>query len=469
MSKRHPTSINYLKLPIFSGTKNSEIPDTYKFEYTDKKEKFEIEIRNGKLSPFHRKLFLCLEVLYIKQNPDFKRNFVRTSFKDITNTLGLKGNPHRYIIDSLEDLQRVNIKSVIRTKKEENIETEEGVLFNLLPKVKWKLTRSLDERNKENLRKYTSYIDIYFEDFHIQNLKQKYYRLINFELIKIFKPKTIRFFDYLNLNCYYNDNGIWKQKQSIRIYYDELVKYLLLKKHRKKSYRERQLQGQLEELKEKGVIKYYKFEHDLFDETSVYLKLSPSINLWSKYTVNDTEIDKIDKLSPLQQCLKERWISIKQIKYITDNFKENYIKDKIEQVDYISKSLPHKVRGIGSYLYNSIKYDWKDDGFEEYRENKNQIELNLFTTKQKEKEHQYTNEYEEDCNRICVDYWKRMIDEEKIPILNSIEEKISKNNFVKVNKSIEKLYRETLKIELIKESIQMPKYEEWIKKRKENN
>jgi len=181
MTKRHKTSINYLKLPIFAVSRSADTVQTRNIEYEENGVKSIIKVKNGSLSSYHRKLFFCLEYLYLKHNPDFENNFVRTTFKEIQDTLNVKGNNHRKILQALEDLQDVNIKSVVHKKIGDNVEKEEGLKFSIFSYVKWET--NINTRDTDT-RRYTGHVYIAFQDFHINNLKSNYYRLINFELVR---------------------------------------------------------------------------------------------------------------------------------------------------------------------------------------------------------------------------------------------------------------------------------------------
>lgn len=457
--KKHKTSINYLKLPIFTGSKTTDKERDYIVEYEENGVKSFVEIKNGKLSTYHRKLFVCLEYLYMKQNPNFEREFVRTTFKDIQDTLNTKGNNHNKIISSLEDLQEVNIKSVIVKKIDDKIEKEEGRKFNLLPQISWNMTKQLDERHKEGVRKYTGHIDVYFQKFHIDNLKSNYYRLINFELIRRLTNNSVRLFDYLNLNSYYLKNGKYIQKKKVKFDYEDLILYLLLTKQKKNSYKERQFKKQCDELKEKGVIKSYKWEHDFFN-SFLLINLSQSINLWGTY--NPEQIENIEKLTPIQNKLKEYGVPPKQRDYISNGYSEEYIHNKLEQFEYITKNIPNKIKGRGSYIYNSIKNDWIEDSYTEYIYNQKQNELKIISRKQSDELDKLHNEYEEYKNTICLDYIKNiMTKKEKERIDIKVYEKLKeKKKFIPT--SSYNFYKEIEILHIVEQTIDIPEYEVWI-------
>jgi len=475
MTKKHKTSINYLKLPIFTGSRNIDTSQTKVIEYEENDVKSIVEIQNGNLSNYHRKLFLCLEYLFIKQNPTFKEvvykigdkeevrsdKILITSFNEIREILNSKSKNYKQIIDSIRELQRVNITSTINKKVDNNIEKEMGSQFNLINKVRW--ITNINKKDN-NTRIYTGEILIEFQDFHIQNLKSNYYRLINFELVRRLSNNSVRFFDYLNLNSYYQKEGTYRQKKKVKFEYKKLVEFLLLKYQDKNSYRERQFEKQLKELKEKGVIKSYEWEHDFFS-SFLHINLSQSINLWGTY--NPKQIDNVEKLTPVENKLKEYGVPPKQREFLVKGFSEEYINNKLEQYEYITKNIPHKIRGRGSYIYNSIKDDWIDDSFTEYKEKNKQKELKIITKKEKNRLEELHNEYEEYINSKCMDYIKRiMTEEEKKEIDILVYEKVKNYKFLSTDSS-KSFYEEIERINIVKNRIDLPDYNKWLEIHKE--
>jgi len=461
MTKRHKTSINYLKLPIFAVSRSADTVQTRNIEYEENGVKSIIEVKNGSLSSYHRKLFFCLEYLYLKHNPDFENNFVRTTFKEIQDTLNVKGNNHRKILQALEDLQDVNIKSVVHKKIGDNVEKEEGLKFSIFSYVKWET--NINTRDTDT-RRYTGHVYIAFQDFHINNLKSNYYRLINFELVRELSNNTVRLFDYLNLKSYFLKDKAFKQKKRVTFEYKKLTDFLLLKFQDRNSYKERQFENQLKELQEKGVIISYKWQHDVCG-SCLHLNLSPSINLWETYTPKQVEIEKVEKLTPLENKLKGYGVSPKQRAFIIHNFNEDYIHNKLEQYEYITKNIPHKVKGRGSYIYNSIKDDWTEDSFIDYKEKQEQKELNLLSQKKDKEMQELSNEYEEYANNKCVEYIKTaMTEDERNAIDRLVYEKVKKNKFLSaMTESSKNFYEEIARLKIVRNKIDIPDYETWAK------
>ena len=450
-----------MRLPIFATGKDTNNGEVLSFKYVDTDNTYDVEIRNGSLTALHRKIFLCVEYLYLKQNPTFNKKFVRTSFKELTNELSLKGNNHKLLLEALLDLQRVNIKSLIKVKTQEAI-VDKGISFNLFANIIWNYNHPVDKVINTSKRAYTNSIDIKLADFHINNLKNKYFRLINYQLAKQLKPNTLRLFDYLNLHSHYKGkNSSYTQKQNLILHYDDLISYLLLKNRPNHSWRQRQFTKQLDELKFFGVVKSYTFDTNLFNETTIVLQLAKSINLWSKYNPRINE--NIPKYTPLQNKLKERSIPNKQIIYLTNNYSEEFITDKIEQFDYVMKFLPYKIKGKGSYLYNSIKDDWIDDKYITHKEDLKQKDLNLFSQKFSNKIQKKKEEYIVFCRDKCLNYWNTIDEEERQEIDKLIMKEIEEHNFLHKTKSLSKFSYTAKKIEILHKIVILPTFDEWEK------
>jgi hypothetical protein len=453
--QKHKTSINYTRLPIFAGSRSIKKNKPYEISYKDNRGKYWLKIENGMLSSYERKVFLTLEYLYLQQNPSFERDYVRVNLSKIQETMGTKGNSRDNILKAIQNLQKVNITSTLTYKKGELVEVEEGVQFSLLPRVKWKTKRSYTDSEKYNVRKYTGYIDIGFQPFHIENLKSNYYRLINFSLVKKLTNKSVRLYDYINLNAYHKDGDTYKQFQNLTINYKNLCKFLIIKEFPSVSQVERQLGKQLEELVELGVIKSYTIEKDFFDIV-IYLILSPSINLWSKHTPQS--VDNIEKETPLQHSLLS-YIPPPQVKYLINNFPEEHIEEKLNQFLYLKRYHSYKIKGEASYLYNSIKKDWVDDFYKEYKEKKEERDKRTDITKKNRENDLLEIEYEKYIVDRCMKFYKRLPVENRLIIDKEIENIIeNKKFFTEFQRS---LYIDNKIVEIVKDRVNLPSFIEW--------
>ena len=114
------TEINFLRLPIFkaSSLQNQVSPETTTLSYEQNGKQYSIEIRYGNLTSFDRKVMLCLEFLYLKQNPNYESNKVKTTNKEISNLLGIGIKNTKLIWESLSKLQDVRIKGHLLIKNE---------------------------------------------------------------------------------------------------------------------------------------------------------------------------------------------------------------------------------------------------------------------------------------------------------------------------------------------------------------
>ncbi len=457
MEKKLKTSINFTRLPIFAGGKVEEDSRTKEISYIDNNKTIYVKIENGMLSNYERKVFLALEYLYLQQNPDFQKDYVRVKLKNIQDILGTKGKTNESILKSIKNLQKVNITSTISIKRSENIEEEEGIQFNLLPKIKWNTKRTIEEMKKYKVRKYTGHIDVYLQDFHIQNLKSNYYRLINFSLIQKLSNKSVRLFDYINLNAYYLDGDTYKQKLKLNISYDNLCDYLIVKKRETLALKKQQFEGQLKELKDLGVIKSFSFDNDLFNDTRITLYLSPSINLWTKHTPRLEE--PIKKLSPIEYKLT-KYLPPPQIKYLS-KYPDELIEEKIEQLEYLLKNFNHKIKGTGSFLYNSIKGNWIDDNYKEYKEKLKYNEEHKRRTKRVIEEEELKENYEKYVNETCLKYLENLSKKKIKELSNKVDKILTNKRFIEENPKIKEFYKEFEMIKLVKEEVDLLDFVDW--------
>ena len=454
------TEINLLKLPIFSSSsvKKQDNTITTEIDFTDNNREYNLEIKHYPLTSFDRKIMLACEYIYLKQNTNFERDTFRTTIKELSQTLGMTGNKnYTHIYKGLEKLQQVNIKANVITRDNNgNTMEQEGLRFNLLAYIKYNISKT-----KEKKRKYINYIEVGLNKFHIDNFRNHYYRKLNFSLMKsLHNPISVRLFDYLNYTCFYKEGDKYKQKTMVRIDYHDLVAYLHLQEQKELYLIKRQFKKPLEELKEKEIIKFYQFERTLFDETLLFLHLSKSINLWNKYNPSVEDIDQLIPLTPLQYKLIEHGLTEKQSIQIEKGYSEDYIQEKINQLEFLLNKLPNKVKGAGRYLYNSIIDDWKNVEYEKFKTDEATIEN--VTKNQIRKD--YEREYTKYIRNACLDYYNNLSEEDRKKLDNEMVKEV--NNDGKYNhkslKSIGILEKRTQRIE---EILCLPLFEEWMKEK----
>lgn len=456
-----------LRLPIFKCSSLSEPQgkQVTKIDFHDRNKDYSLEIEHNILTTFDRRVLLSVEYLYLKQNPTFERDIVRTTYGEISVALGYQNNTnYEKIYTSLSKLQKVNINTTILIREDDGKIEEEKTQFNLLYYIKSKLSRNGQnnriERVEIDKRKYDNLIEIRLNEFHIKNFRNKYYRILNYSLIKSLRsPISIRLFDYLNYKCYYFDGNRYKQIRKINLNYEDISKYLQIQKQNKLYLIKRQLRVPLEELKRKGVIKEYYLEKTLFDEVFLCLSLSKSINLWNRYNPSVKELDKIKLLTPLEQKLTEYGLTENQVKKIEQEYTEEYIQKKIEQVEYLIKKLPEKVKGIGRYLYNSIKENWNNVEYKKSTEEKTKNK----EKNEKQKSNNQENEYSRYVREECIQYYEELSIDKREKLDKEVSNEVEKDEKykTKILKPLGILEKRTKKIERI---LKIPSFEEWKKK-----
>ena len=98
--------------------------------------------------------------------------------------------------------------------------------------------------------------------------------------------------------------------------------------------------------------------------------------------------------SELKVKLKNYGLTDNQIKRVTTGFDEDFIKNKIGQLEYLKIYNPKKIKGVGSYLYNAIIKNWFESGYNENKEKQKEL------LKQKNKlEFQQRKEVEKTAHR----------------------------------------------------------------------
>ena len=218
------TEINFLRLPLFRTTKSSTTRHITSFDHVTNSENYHIDIyHDGNLTAFDRKILIVVEYLYIQQNSGFASNKVVTSFSEIASILGISRGNTSKIWGSLSKLRSVEIRASIKLRKDTRTTTVESE-FNLL----YAITRIFGETQKDR-RRYTSRLEILLNDWHVDNFKNNYYRIVNLELLVGLRSGiAVRLFDYLNYKAFYYDaeSAKYRQKMKIRVCYQDLVRYL---------------------------------------------------------------------------------------------------------------------------------------------------------------------------------------------------------------------------------------------------
>jgi len=124
--------------------------------------------------------------------------------------------------------------------------------------------------------------------------------------------------------------------------------------------------------------------------------------------------------------IKDYGLSNKQIKSIQTDYTNEYLTDKLNQIKYVLRVQPKKIKNKASYMYMSIKDDWIDDLYHCSKDSKEKKSQEDVLKKQKE-----THEKEELKRVVCLEKQARKVYEglselDKITIDREIDEELQK-------------------------------------------
>lgn len=156
--------------------------------------------------------------------------------------------------------------------------------------------------------------------------------------------------------------------------------------------------------------------------------------------------------SELKVKLKNYALTDNQIKKVSTEFDEAYIKNKIKQLEFLKKYHPEKIDGEGRYLYNSIIGKWDDQDYKTYLDNQNKTsqdsQKQIVQQNIQNEEELMKKEYERQREIIALDITERLTNEENDEIDKYIESKLQ-SPFYKNNKIIYDIAFRAKKIEYI--------------------
>ncbi len=450
------TEINFLRLPLFQTTTTTRKRKSDVYDYTINGTKYQITISHDEnLTAFDRKVLLVIEYLYLQQNPLLLSNKLVTNFTDIARVLGIsKGNAQK-IWEALSKLRGVEIHAVIHVKRDEEVSTVESE-FNLL----YQITRVLSKTSGK--RKYTNHLEVVLNDWHVENFRNNYYRIVNLSLVVALRSGiAVRFFDYLNYKAFYYDRNTrrYRQKQKITLSYDELVTYLHISRRPGIKEIKKQFSTALDELQAKGVLHGFKYIRT-GDDILLKLHLSRSIN-WKGLEPDEILPKQTAKTgtpthqSSIERDLRKYSLSKVQVDKVLDNHSEQYLRQKIDQLCYVLRFASHKVRGQGCYLYQSIIDDWKDDSYEEHLKERKAMRYTITNTALREIE----QAYERHVREICEDYYESLTDDEK----NNIDQQIQRelDGFQEKIKGTRVFMYEAKKAEILRRRVQIISFQDY--------
>jgi len=309
----------------------------------------------------------------------------------------------------------------------EYIDGEGIVEFEFSPKVKKLLLNLKNE--------YTSYMLGY-----AVQLKSKYSIRI-YELLKrIESMKTATFYlielrDMVGVNKQYPKYAQFKQnvlevsKKEINQYTDIKFSYKELKSGRKVENIKFIVKSNIKNIKPST-------EKDMFDDTETTL------------------------------LLKHLGVSTNKVNEIVKDYKDEYIRDRIERYEYELTYNKEKIKeiGTGKYLYNIITHsEWKNEKFEAHKKELKEKKLRREAKEEKERINNLKNEYKEYIKSIAKPY-EDIDEEQKRSIDKRIEEEIQdyKNNKFITQETLLKIiegYREQFIIEKLEKEIPFIEWE----------
>ena len=448
------TEINFLRLPIFKTTKSTVEEHTVTIDNIIDNDTFHIEITHGgNLTAFDRKILLILEYFYLQQNPTFQTNKIVTNFTEIMNILHIHKKNTRQIWESLSRLQDVKIKTKIKMKEQQKGTVSIDSKFNLL----YSVSRILAEE-KEEKRSYTNKIAIELNSWHVSNFRNKYYRIVNLGLIvRLRSGIAVRLFDYLNYKAFYHDKNSskYKQKMKVKVAYEDLVKYLHIAERPGLKEIKKQFKTALNELKVKGILRNFEYEKN-HAGVSIIFHLARSIN-WK-----ETDPEKLKSLltpSPNERELEKYGLSNSQIAKVVFNHSKEHISAKIDQLKYLMKFSSDKVKGRGSYLYQSIIDDWKDDSYEAHSRERKIVQKDI-TKRSMERLEQHYDEYVADA---CQEYYDRLPAGEKKLIKEQIEKSLE--GFKEKIEGTRVFMYEAKRGEILRQAVDLMSFQEFCERR----
>ncbi|MEO5350986.1 MAG: replication initiation protein, partial [Magnetococcus sp. YQC-3] len=316
--------------------------------------------------------------------------------------------------------------------------------------------------------------DVYFQ-FHpsvqklLLNLKNKG-NFTTFTLTFALRMKSsyaIRLYEILKSS--YEKQISLKKKPDVIFYIDDIKKVLAIEKEYNKysHFKKRILESAKKEINEKSDI-FFTYNEIKKARKVERLKFNIKLNIAVK--------EKIDKdlfeLNQISIELMSLGISEDKAKEIERDFDEEVIKEKVNQFKWLKKNYPDKIKGDGSYLYQSIIKNWIDDDFINY---KNEIEKeNIEKKKREEKkiEIELKKKYEEYKKNMCKSYdelepeIQKIIDKAVDKVMEPIK---NKNLWTEI--TINLLIEERRKIEIennMLESGDLISFDEWKKLNRRN-
>lgn len=468
LEKGIQTELNLLRLPLYKCSKKA-VSKEEKLIFIDDAGNT-IKIENGhKIGAFHRKLIIGIEFLYKRQHPNYDFSEIVTTYSEIARLLNIHSNSVTDIWNGILALRNVVIttkikKKITQTNEKTNktetkiIETEE--VFNLFPRVK-----QIKSYNEKGEKKRTNSISIELNNWHIDNFKNNYFRLINANIALNLKSSlAIRLFDYFVYKGYFkNKNGSYSQKRKLTVIYDDLIQFTRATPQKGIKDVRKQFAIAVKELTQKEILEDFEVYRGGHHKILLTFYLKKKFQ-WKQNMVSHVEAltEEERKKESIKKAL-EFGLSENQLRGIIDNtdIPSNRIQEKVNQLEYMIKINPKITTNKGKFLYNSIISDWF---FEEFMRHKERIIKAKKSTKIKEKEieiKKLEEQYEAYIGKECETYWNSLNSEKQEEILNQLETTID-SPFLTNTSIMNEILLEGKKIEYLTTLLKLKSFKEFI-------
>ncbi|OHD19670.1 MAG: hypothetical protein A2086_01760 [Spirochaetes bacterium GWD1_27_9] len=189
---------------------------------------------------------------------------------------------------------------------------------------------------------------------------------------------------------------------------------------------------------------------------------------------NSSENKTNKKTEELIKNLVSLGVSKKQSETIIKQYDVEYIETKINQLKYLQEKKPKKINGKGRFLYNSIVENWQFDEYsihleklkkeKEKKEKAKKIAEELEKKRVGEEEENKKREYYENwIEKQCQIYFESLPIKKQIAIKERVEKEMSNPFYQLLNKAFNgTAYRVKFR-DVVKEYLDLPCYEEFIK------
>lgn len=250
----------------------------------------------------------------------------------------------------------------------------------------------------------------------------------------------------------------------------ELRKILKIGENEYKQYsdfRKRIIDVAKKELKEKTDI-FFTYKEYKTGRKIDKLKISIKENVINKIE-KKSEID-IFGLNPLAFELIKYGLSEDQSKQVIEKRDSKFIKNKIEQLEWLLQNKSYKVKGKSRYLYNSSIKDWNDDDYLEYVSEKEEEKFKKNKKREINKRKKFQKEYDNYVQNNLLLYENLTeSDRNKVDKIVNTELDRTKKAALKISKETLEMLKKDLQKEAIKqECVKILSFVDWLAKSKKS-